>query len=122
MSCDQEDQDDEILAVREICGEDFQEIPQDELETVAKSIQGLSTAEPCQFRSGGRIRVSLDLSDRELSVKYYLPEDPLKRPFEFAIKHLLPLRLTFLLPSNYPSEKSPTLSLECPWITTKQTK
>ena len=120
MSTDEEDQNDEILALREICGDDFKTISTEEIDTAAKSYFKSSQQELHPITLGGRIYVSLDLSDSEIKVEYQLSDDSRRRTFDFAVKHLLPYQLTFLLPSNYPSQNRPLLSIECPWLTRKQ--
>ena len=74
------------------------------------------------FSCGGRIKVSSDLEHcgGEISVKYRM-EGGL-RTLDFAVKHLPPFQLNFLLPENYPSEAMPLLSLECIWTTRRQNR
>ncbi|XP_044217774.1 E3 ubiquitin-protein ligase RNF14-like [Thunnus albacares] len=95
MNVDLEEQEDELLALCSILGSE--EFVRDE------------------FKSGGEIRVSVELP---AAFMVALREGETLRQYE--ISFLPPLLLTFELPENYPSSSPPSFTLTCSWLTHTQ--
>ena len=61
---------------------------------------------------GGKLKAKPDLGDNEVSVRY--------SGGEFKLRHLPPIVLSFLLPENYPSSRSPIIKIDSEWLTRHQ--
>lgn len=97
---DKEAQENELLALASIYGDEFKR---------AESVQG------------GESRISVDLPQNFIIyVRGNPTENPQDREFECTVCFLPPIVLNFELPDDYPSTSPPTFSLSSKWLSRAQ--
>lgn len=97
---DKEAQENELLALASIYGDEFKR---------AESVQG------------GESRISVDLPQNFIIyVRGNPTENPQDREFECTVCFLPPIVLNFELPDDYPSTSPPTFSLSSKWLSRTQ--
>ena len=123
MSGDQEDQDNELLALQEICSSEelrlFCRTPKSEENEIElkficdqQFFAKFANSESSGVEVGGVLRVSPDLCEASVEIVF---DDK-----QFNVNHLPPIGMEFVIPKNYPSESRPCYQLSCEWLTGDQ--
>ena len=116
---DLEEQTNELLVIKEICGEECIQLftsKQEAIEEIEAEFNPtfFQSFQYPDSRFGGRLDISPSLNE-DLKLSWSS-----KQADNVTVQHLPPITIEFCQPLDYPSKSSPAFKLNCLWLTSSQ--